>query len=52
MSLAYTNKTVVLGLNPSMFSLVSSFAPVNTTLICSRIAKVVGGLESHGGFSL
>ena len=52
MSLTYTNKTVVLGLNPSMFASVSSFAPVDTALICSRIAKVVRGLESHYGFSL
>ena len=52
MSLTYTNICVVLGLNPSVFSLVSSFAPVDTALICSRIAKVVRGLESHYGFSL
>ena len=51
MSLTYTNICVVLGLNPSIFSLVSSFAPVDTALICSRIAKVVRGLESHYGFS-
>ena len=50
--LTYTNISVVLGLNPSMFYSISSFAPVDTALICSRIAKVVPGLESHYSFSL
>ena len=45
--MSLTKKIMVLGLNPSIFSSVSSFAPVDTTLICSRIAKVVRGLESH-----
>ena len=49
--LAYTDILVVLSLNPSVISSVSSFAPVDTALICSRIAKVVRGLESHYGFS-
>ena len=51
MLLAYTDISVVLGLNPRMFSSVSPFAPVDTALICSRIAKVVRGLESHYRFS-
>ena len=50
MPFTYAKKTVVLGLNPGMFSSVSYFAPVDTALICSRIAKVVRGLESHGYF--
>ena len=39
MSLTYTNKTVILGLNPSIFSSVFSFAPVDTALICSQDSK-------------